>query len=97
MNLNTSNPVTEDGDYDLTNLHPGSEYLLTMKGDWGDGTLTLSFPNGPDGAFVPVDGGTWDGNGETEARFIAPSKTMRLTLDETTTTPNLKITVIPIA
>jgi hypothetical protein len=96
MNLNTSNPVTSTGDYDLGNLHPGSEYLLTMKGTWGSGaSLTLKFPNGPSGAYHAVDGGTWDGSGETEARFIAPAKTMRLTLAGATS--NLKITVIPIA
>jgi hypothetical protein len=95
MNLDTSNPVTDTGDYDLANLHPGSEYLLTIKGEWGsNATLTLKFPNGPDGDYYPVDGGTWNESGESEARFIAPSKTMRLTLAEATS--NLKITVVPI-
>lgn len=95
MNLNDNDLITTDGEYTLDRLQPGREYLLTMKGVWGGGTLELFFYNGASTSPEAVDDGSWDGSGATEARFIAPSTSLLLYMSGSSGA-ELKITIKPI-
>jgi len=88
--------LTADGSYDIEGLVPGHEHLLTFKGSFGGGTLTLQCYNDANGTFENVDGASWDGTGDTETRYVSPSRKSRLILSGATSTPAIGITHIPL-
>lgn len=53
----------------------GVEYLITIPGDLEGATVSLEYSNG-DGTFYAVKEASW--TEAVEARFVAPSNTMRL-------------------
>jgi hypothetical protein len=84
--------LVADGDYDIPNLPRGHKYLLTAKGTWGGGTLTVKFNNGQGAAFEAVDGGALT-SALTEITITVPSDTLRLSLAGATA-PSLQITLV---
>lgn len=83
-----------DGDYELTNLVLGKEYLLTLKGTWDGATVTLTTFNTASQAYTSVSGGAW--TADAEARFVAPSSTARLTVTNDGATTSVAVTLIPL-
>ncbi len=83
------------GEYDISGISLTTPYLLTLKGeDLTGATATISFNNGPAGAFFPVDDAELLGTtGITERRLQAPSSTMRIALSDALGSP-LKVTLI---
>lgn len=93
MNLIDSNPITEDGVYDLPVI-PGKPYLLSLKNAFGGGTVVLSVRSNVDTEeFDDVDGGSW--TTETEDTFIPTGSIARFTLTGSTT-PSIRVSLIPI-
>lgn len=83
--------ITSAGTYDLPNLIPGREYLLTLR---GAGSATLSFNDGPGDAFVAVKDGEMLGTKPAEARLIPPSSTLRISVSSVTS--NIRVNLLPI-
>lgn len=82
--------IFEAGDYDLPpadrpRIEAGQEYLLTLKTlSPTDGTATVLFNNGVEETFIEVDNPEMlGGTGISERRLMAPSGTMRISLDAT--------------
>jgi hypothetical protein len=87
-----NNPITATGDYDVPTI-AGQKYLLRFAGTGY--AITLKTYDGPTDSFVNVDNGTFPGaDGETEARLIAPSTTLRITVG--TWASNIGVTLIPV-
>lgn len=90
--LPSNNLITATGDYDVTTV-PGQEYLLSFSGTGY--AITLKTLDAPTGTYKTVDNGTFPGtSGETEARIIAPSSSLRITVG--TWASNIGVTFIPI-
>ena len=85
--------ITANGSYEI-NTRPGREHLMTIKGTFGSGTVTMTAYDDASGTYVAVDNGTWTAN--AEPRFYAPSGSIRLTLTGATA-PSIGISVTPIS
>ena len=84
--------LTATGDYDVTTV-PGQEYLLKFTGTGY--AITLKTYDQATATYPAVDNGTFPGSGgETEARIVAPSKILRITVG--TWASNIGVTFIPI-
>lgn len=68
--------ITTTGNTDIT-VTPGAQYLLRLTGIETGDTVELQFADASDD-FLTVDNGTFDSDGPTEARIIAPANTLRL-------------------
>lgn len=73
--------ITANGTYEFPAfgtvvLDTRAEYLLTFK-PIGGASIAVAFNNGPSGAFVAADNGTFS-SAKTEDRFVAPSSRMQL-------------------
>lgn len=88
--------IQAEGDYDIPGLYPGKNYLLALKTTAPtEGNATISFNNGPNGAFFLADDSEILGStGITERRFLCPSTSMRITI-EGTFTDTIQVTCIP--
>jgi hypothetical protein len=76
--MNLTNPITADGDYDIT-VTPGKPLLFTLKGDFGGATVTMTVQDPTGGeTFMEVEGGEW--TEETEDTVTPPSGIIRLTV-----------------
>lgn len=75
--LAENNPIDLTGDYELPVLPEGKEVLLTAKGDFGGGTLTLQHWDHPSASWKDVIDGAFTAN--TEVRVVPP-ETGRLRL-----------------
>jgi len=90
--LPSTNLLTATGDYDVTTIH-GKEYLIRFSGTGY--AITLKTYDAPTGTYVAVDNGTFPGSSsETEARLIAPSNSLRITVG--TWASNIGVTLIPL-
>lgn len=80
MFLPANTLIEANGSYDIPNLIPGQQYLLTLRSQSpGAATVTLAFDDGPAGSvFTPIQDGALLGSGPSEARLVAPSSTLRL-------------------
>lgn len=89
-----TNPIVADGTYDLQVI-PGKPYLLTIKGDFGGGTVALSVRSNIDtDVFDDVIGGSgWET--DTEDTFIPSGSVARFTATDSTD-PSIRISLIPI-
>lgn len=93
MNLIDNNPITADGAYDLP-VAPGMPHLLTLKGDFGSGTLALTIQSPVDNAtFESVDNGSWTASAEDT--LIPAGSLCRFTLSGSTAA-SIRVTLIPI-
>ena len=90
--LNDNNPITADGDYDVS-VYPGRRYLFTARDDFGGGTLTLKTKNPIDGLFYAATGGAFTDDAEFD--FTADGNLVRLTLAGATD-PNIPVSITPI-
>jgi hypothetical protein len=86
--------LTTDGDYDLTGIAPGKEYLLTLKGTFDGATVALTTHNNALDSYTEVTDGSW--TDETEIRFIAPSRKVRLTVTNDGASTSIGVTLIPL-
>lgn len=93
-NLPSPAVLAVDGNYDIPNLAPGKEYLLTLKGTWDGATITLTTMNDATGAYTSVDDGAW--TADAEIRFIAPSRNARLAVSNDGASSSVAVTLIPI-
>lgn len=94
MDLTGNNPITADGDYDLPVMPEGKEVLMTAKGDYDGGTLTLKHWDHPSETWKDVIDGAF--TADTETRFIpVESGKCRLTLAGATA-PSISITLTQI-
>lgn len=93
MILLGNNPITADGTY-TQSVVPGVEYLLTMKGTYGGGTLLVKYTCPIDGSLKIVDNASYTGAGKTEDRMIFPSNSISFVLSGSTT-PSIVITTTP--
>ena len=84
--------ITANGSYEIK-TRSGHEHLLTLKDDFGGGTVTMTSKNNADGSYTAVSGGSW--TGDAEIRFHAPSDEIRLTL-ASSTSPNILVNLLPI-
>lgn len=84
--------ITANGDYEI-DTRAGHLHLLTLKGTFGGGTVTMTSKNNATGTYTSVDGGSW--TAEAEDQFYATSDSIRLTLAGATT-PSIAINVLPI-
>ena len=83
--------ITADGSYEL-NTRFSREHLLTFKGSFGGGTLTMTAYNDASAAYESVDGGSW--TAADEVTFTAPSGSIRLTLAGATA-PSIAVSLTP--
>lgn len=83
--------ITLDGDYEI-NTRFTREHLLTLKGSFGGGTVTMTAFNDASGAYESVDSGSW--TAAAEITFTAPSDTIRLSLSGATS-PDIAVTLTP--
>jgi hypothetical protein len=86
------NTITADGSYEI-NTRFSRKHLLTLKDDFGGGTVTMTAYNDASGDYEAVDGGSW--TAAAEITFDAPSDTIRLTLAGATD-PNILVTLTPL-
>lgn len=86
--------IQASGDYDIA-INAKLPYLLTLKTTSPeDGTASVSFNNGVDGAFIEADDPDFLGStGISEKRLMAPSTRMRITLDASFTDP-IQVTLL---
>jgi hypothetical protein len=92
-NLPTNNTITTAGSYEIPRLIPGREYLLTLRCS-GTAAATLSFDDGAAGAFSPVQDGAMLGAYPSEARLVAPSSTLRITV--ASTSAPIRVNLLPV-
>lgn len=92
-NLPENNTITTTGTYDIPNLIPGREYLLTLRTS-GSAAAALSFNDGPGGTFSAVLGGGMLGANPAEARMVAPTSTLRLQV--TSIAGPIRVNLIPV-
>ena len=92
-NLPSNNTITTAGSYDIPRLIRGREYLLTLRTS-GTASVTLAFDDGPGGAFSAVQDGAMLGSGPSEARLVAPSGTLRITV--AATTAPIRLNLVPV-
>lgn len=89
-----NNPITTPGDYDVATI-PGQEYLLCMKGE--SYSLQVQFYDQNLDGFSPIDNGAFPGSSqETEARIVAPSSTLRFSVDSEGVSGGISVTLVPI-
>jgi len=86
------NTITADGDYEI-NTRFSRKHLLTLKGVFGGGTMTMYAFNDASGDYEGVDGGSW--TDEAEITFDAPSDKIRLNL-ASATSPEIAVTLTPL-
>jgi len=84
--------ITADGDYELE-TRAGHEHLLTLRGDFGGGTVTLTGYNNATGAYTSISGASW--TAEADARIFAASHLIKLTLAGSAD-PELAVNFLPI-
>ena len=90
--LDFDNPITANGDYDITGLQKGVRYQITAKGTWDGGNVSLQDDSGPDDAFVAMQNSTLDASNDW-LQFDAQAPNLRLTL-AAATDPELEITLV---
>jgi hypothetical protein len=88
--------ITANGDYTVSGMKPGFQYLLTVKGTWGGGTITLSTLNPALGTMQTVNGGTMTGSNDNEVNIVLDSTTLQISLAGATN-PNLGIAIVPVS
>jgi hypothetical protein len=86
------NPITENGDYNITGLQKGVRYQITAKDTYGGGNIVLKADDGPGGAFVPMQNSTLDTDNDW-LQFDANTPNLRLTVADATD-PELQITLV---
>lgn len=85
--------ITANGSYEVP-VSTGQQYLFTLKGAFGGGTVTLSTrSNANNGTFDSVEGGAF--TAPTEQTFIAPSGELRLTLSGASSS-TITVTLTPL-
>lgn len=93
MNLNGNNPLTADGNYDVSVI-PGQPYLFTLKGPFGTAQVDMEISsNVVADIFETVDGGSW--TAPTEDTVIPSGKTLRLIVTGSGLT-SIRATLVPI-
>lgn len=85
--------ISADGSYEI-NTRPGREHLLTLKGSFGSGTVTMTAYDDATATYVAVDNGSW--TTAAEPRFYAPSSSIRLTLAGSTGA-SISVSLTPVA
>lgn len=93
MDLSGNNPATADGTYSVTDIEPGRQYLCTIFGTWGGGTITVRF-------LDPVSGESRDSanntfNDDAEFTLLVPSNAVDFVLSGATA-PAISIALTPI-
>lgn len=84
--------ITANGDTDIP-VEIGKEYLFTLKGNFGGGTVTMTTRSDIEHVqFDAVIDGAW--TAETEKVFAAPSKLVRLNMTGATS-PNIRVVLFP--
>lgn len=69
------------GDYDVSNLEPGSEYVVALAtSDPSTSEASILFPIGVGGAFVDVDDNTFFLSGPMSRRFVSPASSIRISV-----------------
>lgn len=72
---------------------PGRQYLLTLKGVWDSGEITLDAWNQGLATWASVDGGPY--TTDTELRLVAPSGKLRIALSGVGANTAISVTLIP--
>jgi hypothetical protein len=95
MNLNTNNPITANGDYDII-VKPGKALLFTLKHTFGGATVTMHVKSDiVADAFDGVAGGSWTGH--TEQTLIPSGSIVRLTVTNASGTTKIRANFVPIS
>jgi len=89
--LGFTNPITANGEYNITGLEKGEIYAIKAADTWGGGSIVCSDDTGPGGRFVPMKNSTLNDAGDF-FQFQAMSSNLRLTLSGATN-PELQITL----
>jgi hypothetical protein len=91
-----NNPLTENGEFILSGLIPGKEYLLTLKGEFDGATVTLTTQSSADlSVFDPVTDGAW--TADAEDRVVMPSSQACFTVTDADTATAIRLTFVPIS
>lgn len=75
-------PITEDGDT-ILDVVEGREYLVLLNGDFGGGTLTLSYFEDSTSEYIPITDASWTDESENTIP-ICPSRKLKATLSGAT-------------
>ncbi len=84
--------ITADGSYEIE-TRSGHEHLLTLRDDFGGGTVVMTGKNNADGSYTSISGGSW--TAESEIRFYPASDSIRLTVTGSTGA-NILVNLLPI-
>lgn len=84
--------ITQNGDYELL-TKAGHQHLLTLRNNFGGGTVTLTGFNNATGNFTSIAGASW--TAEADARVYATSNQVRITLTGSTS-PSIAVNFLPL-
>jgi hypothetical protein len=94
MNLNTNNPMTVNGDYDII-VKPGKALLFTLKHTFGGATVTMTVKSDiVNNTFDAVHDGSWTTH--TEQTLIPSGSLVRLTVTNASGTTEIRANFVPI-
>jgi hypothetical protein len=85
---------TGDGVFNSQNMQPGRQYLVTIFGTWGGGTMTVQFLDPTTGTARDSTGNTF--TADAEFVLLIPSTTARFTLAGASS-PDLTIAMVAMA
>ena len=86
--------LTENGAFEIRELDPGREHLLTLKNVFSGATVVLETFNTVLDKYTSVDDGSW--TNEAEIRFIPTSNKASLTVSGASGSTSIGVTITPI-
>ena len=86
--------ITGDSTVSITDLTAGTTYLMTLRGDFGSGSIQIQEFDSLSGSWVTINNGSISGSGDNEVRVTPNSSQLQLVMGGSTN-PSISIVIVP--